>query len=255
MGVASVDPPAAASVHALHHAARQRPLTAAVELVGVRLPTLCELLVARATRASRPPRSSGARRPACSPTAASCTPRWSSTRSAGSACSPTRTTSRPTRPISRGLEVHPAWDGSGDELHCWIERDLVRHGYGWHVRRARRSASAWAPTTRASTSRRARSPWPSARAATPCASRATGFRTGCAPRPTARRSSPATAPGTASRCRARGSGPPSTSASPAGASCAACSTASAPPPTRGRATPPSAQATLPPTPVRCACSG
>ena len=39
----------------------------------------------------------------------------------------------PDAPISRGLEVHPAWDGSGDELHCWIERGLVHRGYGWHV--------------------------------------------------------------------------------------------------------------------------
>ena len=39
----------------------------------------------------------------------------------------------PEAPLSRGLEAHPAWDGSGDELHCWIERGLVRRGYGWHV--------------------------------------------------------------------------------------------------------------------------
>jgi flavin-dependent dehydrogenase len=39
----------------------------------------------------------------------------------------------PDAPLSRGLEVHPPHDGSGDELHCWIERDLVRRGYGWHV--------------------------------------------------------------------------------------------------------------------------
>ncbi|MFA9271847.1 MAG: NAD(P)/FAD-dependent oxidoreductase [Baekduiaceae bacterium] len=35
--------------------------------------------------------------------------------------------------ISRGLEVHPRWDGSGDELHCWVERSLIRRGYGWSV--------------------------------------------------------------------------------------------------------------------------
>jgi flavin-dependent dehydrogenase len=39
----------------------------------------------------------------------------------------------PEAPLSRGLEVHPSHDASGDELHCWIERDLVRRGYGWHV--------------------------------------------------------------------------------------------------------------------------
>ena len=35
--------------------------------------------------------------------------------------------------ISRGLEVHPRWDNSGDELHCWVERSLIRRGYGWSV--------------------------------------------------------------------------------------------------------------------------
>ena len=39
----------------------------------------------------------------------------------------------PDAPLSRGLEAHPAWDGSGDELHCWVERGLARRGYGWHV--------------------------------------------------------------------------------------------------------------------------
>ena len=39
----------------------------------------------------------------------------------------------PDAPLSRGLEVHPPHDSGGDELHCWIERDVVRRGYGWHV--------------------------------------------------------------------------------------------------------------------------
>jgi digeranylgeranylglycerophospholipid reductase len=39
----------------------------------------------------------------------------------------------PEAPLSRGLEVHPSHDGSGDELHCWVERGVVRRGYGWHV--------------------------------------------------------------------------------------------------------------------------
>ena len=39
----------------------------------------------------------------------------------------------PEAPLSRGLEVHPVHDASGDELHCWVERGLVRRGYGWHV--------------------------------------------------------------------------------------------------------------------------
>ena len=37
----------------------------------------------------------------------------------------------PEAPLSRGLEVHP--DGRGRDLHVWIERSLVRHGYGWSV--------------------------------------------------------------------------------------------------------------------------
>jgi flavin-dependent dehydrogenase len=39
----------------------------------------------------------------------------------------------PDAPLSRGLERHPAHDGSGDELHCWIDRSYVRRGYAWHV--------------------------------------------------------------------------------------------------------------------------
>ncbi|HEX2086578.1 MAG TPA: NAD(P)/FAD-dependent oxidoreductase [Solirubrobacteraceae bacterium] len=39
----------------------------------------------------------------------------------------------PEAPLSRGLEVHPPHDSSGDELRCWIDRGVVRRGYGWHV--------------------------------------------------------------------------------------------------------------------------
>ena len=39
----------------------------------------------------------------------------------------------PGAPLSRGLEVHPSSDGSGDALDVWVERDLVRRGYGWRV--------------------------------------------------------------------------------------------------------------------------
>jgi flavin-dependent dehydrogenase len=39
----------------------------------------------------------------------------------------------PEAPLSRGLEVHPHADGSGDALDVWIERSLVRRGYGWRV--------------------------------------------------------------------------------------------------------------------------
>jgi digeranylgeranylglycerophospholipid reductase len=37
----------------------------------------------------------------------------------------------PDAPLSRGLEVHP--EGGGHDLDVWIERSLVRHGYGWSV--------------------------------------------------------------------------------------------------------------------------
>ena len=39
----------------------------------------------------------------------------------------------PEAPLSRGLEVHPAHDGTGDSLDIWVERDIVRQGYGWQV--------------------------------------------------------------------------------------------------------------------------
>jgi menaquinone-9 beta-reductase len=37
----------------------------------------------------------------------------------------------PDAPLSRGLEVHPS--GGGVDLDVWIDRSLVRHGYGWSV--------------------------------------------------------------------------------------------------------------------------
>jgi flavin-dependent dehydrogenase len=38
----------------------------------------------------------------------------------------------PEAALSRGLEVHPRGSGP-DELHVWVERSLVRAGYGWSV--------------------------------------------------------------------------------------------------------------------------
>ncbi len=37
----------------------------------------------------------------------------------------------PAAPLSRGLEVHPR--GGGTDLDVWIDRSLVRYGYGWSV--------------------------------------------------------------------------------------------------------------------------
>ena len=39
----------------------------------------------------------------------------------------------PQAPLSRGLEVHPHREPDGDALDIWVERDLVRRGYGWRV--------------------------------------------------------------------------------------------------------------------------
>ncbi|QEC49626.1 NAD(P)/FAD-dependent oxidoreductase [Baekduia soli] len=41
----------------------------------------------------------------------------------------------PEAPLSRGLEVHPGdpRDADGDALDIWLERSLVRRGYGWNV--------------------------------------------------------------------------------------------------------------------------
>jgi menaquinone-9 beta-reductase len=41
----------------------------------------------------------------------------------------------PDAPLSRGLEVHPTTGDAaqGDALDVWVERDLVRRGYGWRV--------------------------------------------------------------------------------------------------------------------------
>jgi flavin-dependent dehydrogenase len=37
----------------------------------------------------------------------------------------------PEAPLSRGLEVHP--EAGGQDLDVWIDRSLVRRGYGWRV--------------------------------------------------------------------------------------------------------------------------
>jgi len=52
----------------------------------------------------------------------------------------------PAAPLSRGLEVHP--DGQGQDLDVWIERSLVRRGYGWRVpaaSEARVGVASYAP--------------------------------------------------------------------------------------------------------------
>lgn len=39
----------------------------------------------------------------------------------------------PDSPLSRGLEIHAAREPAGDALDIWVERGLVRRGYGWRV--------------------------------------------------------------------------------------------------------------------------
>ncbi|WP_354698150.1 hypothetical protein DSM112329_03815 [Paraconexibacter sp. AEG42_29] len=39
----------------------------------------------------------------------------------------------PDAPLSRGLEVHPHHKAPDNALDVWIERDLIRRGYGWRV--------------------------------------------------------------------------------------------------------------------------
>lgn len=53
----------------------------------------------------------------------------------------------PESPLSRGLEVHP--EGGGEHLDVWIERSLVRRGYGWRVPadgEARVGVASYAPS-------------------------------------------------------------------------------------------------------------
>ena len=106
--------------------------------------------------------------------------------------------SRPTPPLSRGLEVHPA--GRGADLELWLDRALHRPRLRLVVpgprraadrRRLVRSAAARQGADAAAGRRR--------RAPTPCASRATGSRTGCGRRSRTACSSSATRPATACR--------------------------------------------------------
>ena len=120
--------------------------------------------------------------------------RWSSTRSAGGACSPPATaTSRPTRRsraasrCTRAAAARTSRSGS--------TAATCRPATAGRSRPATSCGSGSAPSTRASTSRRRPSCWPRTSAATGSATRATGSRTSCAARPRAASSSSATPPG------------------------------------------------------------
>ena len=92
----------------VHTPARGRPYAAAVDVLDLRLPRAvravvgavrCRVRDGQGGRAHGQHRPYGSRRPPAR--------RWSSTRWDGSGCSRATDTSRPTRPLSRGLEVHP----------------------------------------------------------------------------------------------------------------------------------------------------
>ena len=116
-----------------HTPARVGALPAAVELGGVRLRRAVPAAVrSSATRASRSPPC-----PAAAATRVADRPRRAE-RAAGGGRARVAAGARgrdrnqpPDAPLSRGLEVHP--DGGGADLDVWIERSLVRYGYGWSV--------------------------------------------------------------------------------------------------------------------------
>ena len=87
----------------------------------------------------------------------------------------------PGAPLSRGLEVHP--DGGGRDLDVWIERSLVRYGYGWSVPAGgeqRVGVGSYEPRDHV---RRPRSPSRSGWRGSRCATRATGSPSAPARRP------------------------------------------------------------------------
>ena len=126
-------------MHDVHDAARHGPLPPAVELVGVRLPRRCAPVLwaqcgdARFETAKVEARARRAARSSCTPTAATCTRRSSSTRSAGGASSRARTTSRPTRRSAAASRSTRTRRRRRRALDVWVERVLVRRGYGWRV--------------------------------------------------------------------------------------------------------------------------
>ena len=103
--------------------------------------------------------------------------------------------SRPSAAVARPRGPS-ACGGEGDALDVWVERSLVRRGYGWRVPAGAEARIGSAPTSPATTSRahgRARRA-PRSRAR---AFRATGSPTACARRSRTASSASATAPATA----------------------------------------------------------
>ena len=235
----------------LHHAARDGPLPAAVELVGLRLPRRCASCCGRsaATRASSARRSSGRdgrrrshsdRGPLSAPLVVD-------------AMGWRRVLTEPHHqppdaPLSRGSRGPPARPGRrrrprhlGRALARAPRLRLARAGRrrGAHRRGLLRSRiSTCAEPTDALAARLDADGRALPGQLVPAPAAHGHRRTAC--------SSSATAPGTASRSRARASAPRSTSASRPGASCAPCSPATSRASARSPTTPRSATRTRPP---------
>ena len=119
------------------HAAHDRALPAAVDVLDLRLPGA--LRAARRAERRRVRDRDGARARAGAdgdgrdhrrtPTAARSRRRWSSTRSAGGGCSAATATSRRTRRSRAASRCIPA--AASGELEIWIDRAVVPAGYGW----------------------------------------------------------------------------------------------------------------------------
>ena len=118
---------------AFHTPARLGALPAALELGGVRLPRAVPAAVrSSATPASRSPRWPAARGELVD------TDRGDAARAAGGRraglaprARPAAATSRPRRRCRAGSRCTPT--AAASDLDVWIDRSLVRHGYGWSV--------------------------------------------------------------------------------------------------------------------------
>ena len=107
----------------------------------------------------------------------------------------------PGAPLSRGLEVHP--EGDGQDLDVWIERSLIRRGYGWRVPAWERSGWVLAHMLRLITYESPPSVWLPGCRSTPLATKATGFPIVCVQEQKTGCSLSGTPPGIVSRSLAR----------------------------------------------------
>ena len=192
---------------------------------------LCALLFEQARRRVRDRqgrrRARAARCTRSTPTAATCAPRSSSTRSAGGACSARATTSsRPRRSSRAAWRCTPT--ARAEELELWLDPKYVPEGYSWSFPardEVRVGVGSFDPRFHVKD--------PTLELAADVGVARRGLPGQLDPAQAAqgdrrrRSSSPATAPATACRSPPRASAPRSTSAWPAAASCARWSRAAA----------------------------